>query len=388
MSTVRPHERPHGPAAPGTPARRVVLAGVRRLELDERALPELAPGDLLVRIALCGICATDLHFWHGHLGVSCPLVLGHEFVGEVAAIGAEAARRRGLAVGDHVAVEMSLPCRACARCREGRYNLCEEDDPFEPAFVGREYGCNIDGNRAPGLWGGYGEYLFVPGEAIVHRLPAELPWEVAVFTEPLSVAFRAVGRARVRPGDTVAVLGPGPVGLMLTMAAKAAGADRVVVTGTRADRLALARRFGADLTVDVRNGDPAELVRGELGGLVDVAIEAAGTATAQEQAVSLVRRGGRVTITGACGPARITLRPDEQLLLREVDLLPSFLSAGGYEPAIGLLSRGAWPVEELVTHRFGLDEVERAFGVVAAREEGAIKAVLDPWGASGRGGHV
>jgi len=363
------------------PARQVVLAAPRRLELRERPLPELAPGELLVRIALCGVCATDLHFWQGHLGVSCPLVLGHEFVGEVAALGPEAARRRGLSPGDRVAVEMSLPCRACARCREGRYNLCEEDDPFEPTFVGREYGCNIGAERAPGLWGGYGEYLFVPDEAVVHRLPPDLPWEVAVFTEPLAVAFRAVARARVAPGDTVAVLGPGPVGLMLTMAARAAGAERVVVTGTREDRLALARRFGADVTVNVREGDPAAQVRGALGRLVDVAIEAAGTATAQEQAVALVRRGGRVTFTGACGPARISLVPDEQLLLREIDLLPSFLSAGGYEPAIGLLSRGVWPVEQLVTHRFPLEDVERAFAVVAARAGGAIKAVLDPWSA-------
>jgi threonine dehydrogenase-like Zn-dependent dehydrogenase len=365
-----------------TTSRRVVLTAERRLEADVVTLPEPGPEDLLMRVVLCGICATDVHFFQGHLGVRYPLVLGHEFVGEVAAIGPEATARRGLQPGDRIAVEMLLPCGLCPRCREGRSNLCDEDDPFEEGLVGREYGCNMDGDRPPGLWGGYAQHLHVPREAVVHRLPPSLAWESAVLVEPLAVAFHAVGRARVRPGDRVVVVGSGPIGLMLVLAARSAGAARVVVTGLEPERLALAERLGADAVLDVRDADAAALVRAALGGeLADVCLEAAGTPAAQEQAVTLVRRGGRVALVGACGPARVSFEPDTQLLLRELDLLPSFLSSGGYEPAIALLAREAWPVGDLVAGYVGLDDLPGLFDALAGgrRSSAAVKTVVDPW---------
>lgn len=391
-TTTEPLPSPGRPLPPTS--RTALFPAADRVTTVDTALPELGPGETLVRVALCGVCATDLHLWQGHIGDPFPLVPGHEFVGEVAAVGPPAAagspsRRPPLEVGTHVAVEMLLPCHTCDRCREGRYNLCEEDDPSLPGERGRQYGVNMGASRAPGLWGGYGQYLFVPANAIVHELPAELPWDVAVFTEPLAVAFRAVARARVRPGETVVVVGPGPVGILLAVAARAAGASTVVVTGTRDERLALAAEFGADLTINVRDGDPAALLHERLGRLADVVIEAAGSPVAQQQAVAMVRRGGRVTLTGACGAdVPVTFRADEDLLTREIDVLPSFLSAGGYEPSIRLLARREWPIERLLTHRFGLDEVERAFDVVAGRREGAIKAAIDPWATGRAGGHV
>ena len=155
----------------------------------------------------------------------------------------------------------------------------------------------------------------------------------------------------------------------------------MVVIGTRPSRLELARRFGADAVVDSRQtADVRGAVRDALnGGDPDVVIEIAGVPEAQQDAVRLVRRGGRVVLAGACGAgAMVMVRADEDLLTREVDLLPSFLSAGGFEPAISLLSRDGFPFEELVTHRFALDEVRCAFAVVESRADGVIKAVLDP----------
>ncbi|QTX05367.1 zinc-dependent alcohol dehydrogenase [Agromyces archimandritae] len=368
-------------------SRQVVFPSRGEITIDSIEVPAPGPEGILLRVALVGICATDLHLLAGEIGDPFPLVPGHEFVGEIAAIGEEAAATRDLAVGDRIAVEMLLPCRSCARCREGRYNLCEADDPAT-AGHGRQYGVNIPRSVAPGLWGGYSDYLHVPGEAIVHRLDPDLPWERAVLVEPLAVASRALARGRLVPGEDVVVIGPGPVGLLAAAAARAAGAGRVIVLGTRDERLALARRFGADAVVNTRTEDAVAAARAALDGrLADLVVEIAGVPAAQEQALGLVRRGGRVVLAGACGDgAALALRPDEDLLTREIDVLPSFLSAGGFEPAIALLERGGFPFEELVTHRFALEDAARAFAVVAGREGGVLKAVLDPSAAPGGDG--
>lgn len=350
--------------------------GIITLESVEVQAPQ--PDALLMRVKRVGICATDLHLLDGHIGDPFPLVPGHEFVGEVAAIGSEAARVRGLTVGDRIAVEMQLPCNHCPRCAEGRYNLCERDDPAAGLAIGREYGVNIPQSAAPGLWGGYADYLHVPSEAIVHRLPADLPWDTAALVEPLAVSFRAVQRGRVASGDTVVIIGPGPVGLLISAAAKIAGASRVVMVGTRQNRLELARRFGTDATINSREvTDVQGAVRDILGGLADVVIEIAGVTDAQELAVTLARRGGRVVLAGACGwSANVTFGADRDLLTREIDVLPSFLSAGGYEPSIAALAAAEHPYAELVTHRFPLEQVREAYDVVRGKRDDVIKAVL------------
>lgn len=375
-------QHPAGATASGVPptGRQVVFSAIDTIEIAAHPIARPGPDDVLVRIALVGVCATDLHLLAGHIGDPFPLVPGHEFVGEVAALGDEAAQRRGLRVGDRVAVEMLLPCRSCARCREGRYNLCEADDMAAGLARGRQYGVNIPRSVSPGLWGGYSEYLHVPTDAIVHRLPDDLDWMTAVLVEPLAVAFRTIARARLRAGETVVVIGPGPVGILAAAAARSAGAGRVVMVGTRRSRLDLARRFGADTTINSREtSDVGAAVHDTLDALADVVIEIAGVPSAQEQAVTLARRGGRVVLAGACGAdARIRLRADDDLLTREIDVLPSFLSAGGFEPAIALLTSGTFPFADLVTHRFALEQVEKAFGVISAREGNVLKVVLDP----------
>src|SRR5690606_15806308 len=153
------------PAVPAT-TRQVVFPRTGVIELDDIAVAAPARDELLLRVKRVGICATDLHLLDGHIGDPFPLVPGHEFVGEVAAIGKGGARGRGLSIGDRSAVEMLLPCRSCPRCREGRYNLCEADDPGSRRPVGREYGINIPRTHGTGLWGGYAGILGVPAEAI------------------------------------------------------------------------------------------------------------------------------------------------------------------------------------------------------------------------------
>lgn len=359
-------------------SRQIVFTGPDRIETAEQDLAAPAGDDLVLRIRAVGVCATDLHLLAGEIGDPFPLVPGHEFVGEVAAVGPHS--RHGVSVGDHVAVEMLLPCTRCARCREGRYNLCVGDDMSQGLSRGRQYGVNIPRTESPGLWGGYAEHLYVPSEAIVHRLPKRMPWRRAVLVEPLAVAQRAVARGRVTAGDRVAVIGPGPVGILAAAAARESGAASVVMLGTRPERLETATRFGADATVSIRSsGDPVPDASDALGGPADVVIEVAGVPDAQQLAVTLVRRGGRVVLAGACGDgAQVTFLADEQLLTREIDLLASFLSAGGFEPAIASLARNAYPFEDLVTHVFSLDEVEEAFSLIRSRGDGVMKAALAP----------
>lgn len=360
-------------------ATQVVFPAAGVITVERQPVPTVGPDDLLVRVALVGVCATDLHLLAGHIGDPFPLVPGHEFVGVVATLGSSAARDRGLAVGDRVAVEMLLPCGRCARCREGRYNLCDLDDGESGLPRGREMGVNIPRTVAPGLWGGYSDILYVPREAIVHRLPEEINWNRAVLAEPLAVAYRALHRGRVRAGETVAIVGPGPVGLLAAAAAADAGAARVVMIGTRHARLDLALELGADTVINSREVDPVVALRETLGGGADVVLEVAGTTGAQQQAVRLARRGGRVVLAGACGAANpVTFLADEDLLTREIDLLPSFLSAGGFEPAIAFLSRSELPVERIVTHRFLLADTASAFATVGERADGVVKAVLVP----------
>lgn len=361
-----------------TTARQVVFPERGVIEVSSTEVAAPASDEMLMRVRRVGVCATDLHLLDGHIGDPFPLVPGHEFVGEVAAIGDEAAAQRALRVGDRIAVEMQLPCGACPRCAEGRYNLCDRDDPADGLPVGREYGINIPRTSAPGLWGGYSDYLHVPSEAIVHRLPSSIPWNTAALVEPLAVSFRAVHRGRVRPGDTVAIVGPGPVGLLISAASKIAGASKVVMVGTRQNRLDLAERFGTDVTVNSREvADVRGAVRDALEGLADVVIEIAGVTDAQSLAVTLARRGGRVVLAGACGwGSEVTFGADRDLLTREIDVLPSFLSAGGYEPSIDALAEGRYPYAELVTHTFPLEQIHEAYDIVRGKRDDVIKAVL------------
>ncbi|SJM71346.1 zinc-binding dehydrogenase [Gulosibacter sp. 10] len=363
-----------------TTSKQVVFTARDRIEIQHNPTPEIGPEDLLLRVHRVGICATDVHVLEGYIGDPFPLVPGHEFVGEVAEIGERAARVRGLAPGDRVAVEMLLPCGTCEWCRRGEYNVCAEDDVVHGGS-GRQYGINMGQAREPGFWGGYSEHLFVPGSAIVHRLDERVEWDAAALVEPLSVACRCVKRGRVTLGDDVAVIGPGPVGLLAAAAAKEAGARRVVLVGTRDVRLALGADFGVDGTVNSRTSeDPVGELREALGGrLADVVIETAGVADAQVQAVRMTRRGGRAVLAGALGSqAPVTFLQDEDILLRDVEIVASFLSAGGYESAISMLEHGSYPFAELVTHRFPLDRVADAMDVVRHKKDGVLKAVLTP----------
>ncbi|MFD7666642.1 2,3-butanediol dehydrogenase [Streptomyces sp. NPDC059788] len=299
----------------------VVWYGPRDVRVTERAVPVPGPGELLLQVAYCGICGSDLHEYadgphavptgapHPASGARAPLVLGHEFCGTVAAVGTggaedvagpagEASAAGGPAVGDRVAVEPHYRCGTCPRCRAGEYNIC------------RHFGfAGLMGD------GGLAEYAVVPSY-MAHRLPPDVSLEQAALFEPASVALHALRRA----GDirSAAVVGLGPVGLLTVLLAARRGVRRIIAADVRPARLALAARLGAtdlvDARGDARHGTPADAHRDRPGARtgahlrrlagtegVDAAFEAVGSQTALDTCLAATRRGGRTVLIGLTG---------------------------------------------------------------------------------------
>ena len=359
-----------------------VLTAPRKIEIREFEKPELGPKDFLMKVKYCGICGSDVHIWEGHWNPPYPMILGHEFIGEVADSGSEALEWRQIRQGDQMAVEMIIPCHECEWCRRGYYNLCVSDDRSISPENGVEYGCNIPITRKPtALWGGYSQYLYVPENAIVHRYDKRIDWKEAALTEPLAVSVRAVKRGDIQAGDSVVVVGPGPIGLLTVVAAKAAGAQPIILTGTRDVRLKVGEALGADHTVNITEvRDLVEDVKKLTDGLgADIVLETAGTPLAQEQSLRMVRKSGTVVIVGLTGGKNLTMDPDADLMAKELDVKASFLSAHAYQEAIKIIQSGRFALKKVVTQIYPLRDVERAYQTLTKREKGVIKVLLDPW---------
>jgi L-iditol 2-dehydrogenase len=310
--------------------RALLYHGPGDLRVEEVPRPDPAPGDVLVQVEVALTDGTDAKaFRRGHplLLETTPSPFGHEFCGV------------DVATGRRVVAANSAPCGECAPCRRREETLCEKLRPF--------------------LNGAYAEYLLVPERIAARNLlpvPSGLAPEVAAMTEPLACCLRGVERAELEPGQTVAVLGPGPIGLMLCAAAKDAGAH-VVAVGGRAERRELAREFGAE--------------RGDGRG-ADVVIEAVGTAEAWRDAVELVRPGGTVVFFGGREVAVDTFR----LHYEELTLRGAFHHTPRHvRAALAFLASGAHPWERLVTHRVGLEGVA---GLFADPPPDLLKAAVLP----------
>lgn len=356
----------------GERVRAVVAVEAGRIELQEFPLPKIGPEDMLVRVKMCGVCGSDQHLLYANWGTAFPVILGHEFVGTVAEVGPKARQQHGVDVGDRVAVEMLIPCHSCYWCQRGLYNLCARDKK-----EGWQLGCTIPSTRPPYLWGGWAEYLYVPIEALVHKIPDALPWEAAVLVEPLAVTTRAVNLTPMLTGDTVAVVGPGVIGLLTAVAAKTAGAGTVVLIGTRDNRLELGRALGADALVNTTRRDPRQAVLALTDGRgADVVFETAGTSSAQQLALGLARPGATVTIVGLTGSKPTLVDFDNGVTFPELKVQASYLSAWGYQGAIATISARRFPVERLLTHVFRLEQAAEAVKFSAERRDNCLKVAI------------
>ena len=309
--------------------------------------------DVLVRVDMVGLCGTDYRIWTGDRSVSYPRIMGHEFVGRVERVGSDV---RELQPGDRIVIEPNYSCGHCPLCREGNRNLCLQRTAV---------GIDVDGALA--------ELARVPVRCC-WKVPAGLGTDDALLTEPLAVVTRAVKRSAPKADETAAVVGGGTLGLLALQVLRARGL-RVLVVGRTARRFELARTLGADATRLVSES-PLEKTAREFSGRegVDVVIETAGTATAVEHALTLVRPGGRVVLTGL--PHEPTPVAFFSVVRREVTIMGSMIYQDEFGEALELLATGAVRVRPLITHRFGLDAIGAAF--VAHEDPASIKVAVAP----------
>lgn len=341
--------------------RAAVLVEPGRVEVREVAGPRCGPRDVIVAPRAVGICGSDMHLYrHGRIGTSVverPLVLGHEPAGEVVEVGAEV---EGLKVCDRVIVEPGISCGACYWCQHGDYNLCPE-----VRFLG-----------IPPSDGAMSELVGVPAR-YAHRMPGTMSWAEGAMIEPFAVGLEAVKRAGVRTGESVVVLGAGPIGLMILQAARIAGATSLIAVDVAERPLAMARQLGATAALDGREGDLPERVR-ELteGRGADHAIEAVGAAATVQSALDVVRRGGTVTLVGIAGAPGIPL--DTIKIVRTgLTVRSSFRYAHVHPGAIALAAEGRVNLKTLVTRSYAFAGVGEAFREVEARKTEIVKGVVE-----------
>lgn len=359
--------------------RAMVQTGPRQLELRELPLPEIDDDSALLRVEACGICGSDVEQYTGTLPVRFPVIPGHEPVGVIEEIGTRAARRWGVSVGDRVAVEVLIPCFSCEACREGKFSLCRG----RGGLFGYSY---IPLSHPPGLWGGYADYLYLHPNSIVHPMRKDIPASIATLFNPLGAGFRwAVEVPGTGPGDTVLVLGPGQRGLASVIAARAAGATTIIVTGLAQDaaKLALAKEFGADHVIQVEAEDLRSRVAEYTGGRgVDVVVEV--TAYALEPVVDALycaAPGARIVLAGVKGFRSVPNFVSDLIVAKELRVFGALgVTSRAYRNAIRLIESGRLPLERLHTHDFPLTEAERAIQVLGGEipGESSIHSCLIP----------
>jgi threonine dehydrogenase-like Zn-dependent dehydrogenase len=339
----------------------MVQTAVRRLEPRELPVPDIDDDSALLRIEACGICGSDYEQFEGALRTPMPVIPGHEPLGRIEKIGERAGRRWGVDVGDRVAVETMLSCRFCPPCLAGSYHLCRS----------RRIYSYIPLAEPPGLWGAYAEFMYVAPNSIVHKVDPTLAPEIAVLFNPLGAGFRwAVEIPRTKPGDSVVILGPGQRGLASVIACREVGAGRIIVTGLAADahKLALAREFGADVTIDVENEDARERIREATDGRgADVVVDVSSYATAPvAEALDYVAPGGTIVLAGVKGWKEIPKFISDKIVLKEISIRGAIgVTSSGYASAIRLLESRRIPVEKMHTHDFALRDAELAIRTLA-----------------------
>ena len=350
----------------------VVCHGPQDYRLEERPVPVPGPDEVVIRVKSTGICASDIKcysgaalFWGDETRTGycqAPVTPGHEFVGEVVALGEGAGEKYGLEIGDHAISEQITPCWNCRYCQRGQYWMCQVHD--------------IYGFRQ-NAFGSWAEYMVFPANALNYRVPKDIPWHHAVFIEPLACSIHAVERGNIQFQDTVVIAGAGPLGLGMFAAAKMKGAERIIALDLNDDRLELAVRCGADMALNPAKTDVVEEVRAMTGGYgCDVYVEATGHPGAVQQGLQMIRKLGTfVEFSVFREPVTVdwTIIGDS----KELNIHGSHLGPFCYPVAIRMLQQNLLPMDEIVTHQLPLEDFQKGLDMVASGLT-SVKVTLNP----------
>ena len=334
------------------------------LRVEDVPEPEIADDEVLVEVAACGFCGSDVEYYYGKSPVGTadgkgPLILGHEFAGRVAQVG-KLAGAYGLAEGDRVAVNPIQSCNACMACRAGKPQFCAN-----LSVLGVTTG------------GGFAQYARTKA-AHAYKLPDSLSDEQGAFVEMLSAAVNAVGKADVQPGEFVVVYGPGPVGLSMVQLLKNEGA-RVAVVGTRDYRLNLAKELGADFTFRAADGAIADQIMGANdGALADKAIVATGSMDANQEALAVTGPGSTVVYMGVTAPDAKVEVPMLTSLIQDKTIRFSLWYPYQWPTTIRILADSKVDTGKIITHTAKLDGIGDAIERVVNREDDVIKTLVTP----------
>ncbi|WP_432522879.1 zinc-binding dehydrogenase [Kineococcus sp. SYSU DK006] len=350
----------------------VVVHGPEDYRLEEVPVPVAGPGQALLKVEAVGICASDLKCYHGAAKfwgdenrpawaetMTSP---GHEFTGRVVAIDAEASARWGVVEGDRVVAEQIVPCWKCRYCARGDYHMCQPHDMF--GFK----------RRTPGAMA---EYVLLPAEALVHKAPGDLPPAHVAYAEPLSCALHAVERADIRFDDTVVVAGCGPIGLGMIAGAAAKFPQRIIALDALPQKLELARKCGADVTMNITEVDVVQAVKDLTDGYgADVYIEGTGHPSAVPQGLNLLRKLGTfVEYSVFKDPVTVdwSIISDD----KELNVLGAHLGQNTWPAALRLIESGRLPMDEICSHQLPLEEFQKGLNLVADSAN-SVKVSLIP----------
>lgn len=342
-----------------------VLTALNQLEVLSVDTPEIDPNSALVKVRACAICGSDIRILHhGNHRVTPPQILGHEAAGDVVAVGANVTRVK---VGDRVALGADVPCGECSFCEDGMGTNCQINYAMGYQFAGS-----------------FAEYVLLNKTVIdhgpVHVIPDGVGYAEAALAEPLACVLNALERTPVQLGDTVVIIGAGPIGCMMIPVARMMGASKVIVVQRSRGRVEMARRFGADVVICSSDEDAIARVNEETDGLgAHLVVTANPSPSSHSDALAMARNRGRVNLFGGL-PAGSRVELDTNLIHYK-ELLVS--GAHGSLPthhrrALELIASGRVPVMEFVSHRFGLDDIRDGFAV--AESHTGLRVVIEPWG--------
>ncbi len=340
----------------------LLLEAYGQFAIAEVPRPEPGDGEVLVRVAACGICGSDVHGYDGSSGRRIPpLVMGHEAAGVIAAVGPGVTSYKP---GDRVTFDSTVYCGQCIYCRRGEMNLCDRRQVI---------GVSCGEYRRDGA---FAEYIAVP-ERILYRLPSKMSYPEAAMLEATSVALHAVKVSEVKKGDTALVVGAGMIGLLTMQALRAAGVGRVMIADIDETRLTLGELLGADEALRGTGEEIAKAVLARTGGVgADAVFDAVGRAKTVAESIESVRKGGTVTLIGNIEPEVVL--PLQKVVSRQIKIQGTNASAGEYPQAIELISSGRIHVRPLITTVAPLEEGPSWFDRLHAQEPNLMKVVLIP----------